>query len=203
MRFIVTGVPVEEIDRSLKPGDLTLIARTKDAYVYENPRALPRVMVVHDYRIADFDELIRRGWPDVDPRRTVLLEHAPAPATPDAAPIPGAAGMPDESTSARESPRAGSMPAAAGYGAARILRYANTEIDVEVAESRSAASRPQRCLHPRWRAEVTMVGRHPRGHCAVPRHCGGAGLHHVHFAEPLRGASTSFGKGRHSVAKRP
>ena len=75
MRFIATGVPVEQIDTSLKPGDLTLIARTKDAYVYENPRALPRVMLLTDWRLADFDELMHNGWPAVDPRQTVLLEE--------------------------------------------------------------------------------------------------------------------------------
>ena len=47
VRLIATGVPVEKIDKALKPGDLDFIARTKDAYVYENPRALPRV---HDGR---------------------------------------------------------------------------------------------------------------------------------------------------------
>ena len=79
VRFIAIGVPVGEIDSSLKPGDLNLIARTRDAYVYENPRALPRVLLAADWRKADFDEMIRSGgWPDVDPRRTVLLEHAPA-----------------------------------------------------------------------------------------------------------------------------
>ena len=77
VRFIATGVPVEEIDTSLKPGDLEFIARTKDAYVYENPRALPRVMLLTDWRLADFDELMRSGWPAVDPRRTVLLKRAP------------------------------------------------------------------------------------------------------------------------------
>ena len=74
VRFIATGVPVEQIDTSLKPGDLNFIARTKDAYVYENPRALPRVMLLTDWRLADFDDLLRNGWPDVDPRRTVLLK---------------------------------------------------------------------------------------------------------------------------------
>ena len=77
VRFIATGVPVERIDTSLKPGDLTLIARTKDAYVYENPRALPRVMLLTDWQLADFEELVRSGWPAVDPRRTVLLKNGP------------------------------------------------------------------------------------------------------------------------------
>src|SRR5262249_45433639 len=74
LRFIATGVPVNEIDTSLRPGDLRLIGRTRDAYVYENPRALPRVLVATDWRLADFAALTERGWPDVDPRRTVLVE---------------------------------------------------------------------------------------------------------------------------------
>jgi hypothetical protein len=78
VRFIATGVPVEEIDSSLKPGDLRLIAQTRDAYIYENPRALPRVTLLTDWRIADFDELMKSGWPAVDPRETVLLKKAPA-----------------------------------------------------------------------------------------------------------------------------
>ena len=74
VRFIASGVPAEQIDSSLQPGDLNLIARTPEAYLYENPRALPRVMLLRDWRLADFDELLRSGWPAVDPRRTVLLK---------------------------------------------------------------------------------------------------------------------------------
>ncbi len=44
LRLIVTGVPAEQMDHKLAPGDIDLIARTSDAYVYENPRALPRVL---------------------------------------------------------------------------------------------------------------------------------------------------------------
>jgi len=36
VRLIATGVPVEQIDKAIKPGDLNFVARTKDAYVYEN-----------------------------------------------------------------------------------------------------------------------------------------------------------------------
>ena len=81
LRFIATGVPAEQIDKTLKPGDLTLIARTRDAYVYENPRALPRVMLVPEARQADLDGILKTGrWPDgFDPRRTVLLDRAPSP----------------------------------------------------------------------------------------------------------------------------
>ena len=79
LRLIATGVPVEQIDKSLKPGDLNFVARTKDAYVYENPRALPRVMLLGDWQVADFAKLIANGWPaDVDPAKTVLLDKAAA-----------------------------------------------------------------------------------------------------------------------------
>jgi hypothetical protein len=128
VRFIATGVPVEEIDSSLKPGDLNFIARTKDAYVYENPRALPRVMLLTDWRLANFDELLRDGWPSVDPHRTVLLRKAPI-------------GF--------------SLTAAAGTsGSARLLRYANTEVVVEVEAPAGGVLLLNDVWHPWWRASV-------------------------------------------------
>ena len=126
VRFIAIGVPVEQIDKSLKPGELELIARTKDAYVYENPRALPRVMLATEWRKADFDAMIRDGgWPDVDPRRTVLLENAPAGA-----------------------------PSAATGGTARILRYQNTDIEIEADAPGSGFVVLNDVWHPWWRASV-------------------------------------------------
>ncbi|MFL5083787.1 MAG: glycosyltransferase family 39 protein [Xanthobacteraceae bacterium] len=129
LRFIVTGFPVGEIDSSLRPGDLDLIARTKDAYVYENPRALPRVMVLSDWRVTDFNALVGGGWPDVDPRRTVLLEHAPA-------------GLPSASS--------GAMP----VNAARIVRYANTDVIVEVDAPAGGILVLNDMWHPWWRAGI-------------------------------------------------
>ncbi len=130
VRFILTGVPVERIDPALRPGDLDMIARTADAYVYENPRALPRVMFVHDYRVVDFEMLIRSGWPAaVDPRRTLLLEHAPA-----------------------HAPAGG-----AGTGTARIVSYANTEVTVDVEAATGGFLLLNDVWHPWWRAEVDSV----------------------------------------------
>jgi hypothetical protein len=128
LRFIATGVPVEEIDSSLKPGDLTPIAQTRDAYVYENPRALPRVMLLTDWRLADFDELLKSGWPAVDPRETVLLKKAPV-------------GF--------------SRSAAVGMGgSARLLHYANTEVVVEVTAPGGGILLLNDVWHPWWRASV-------------------------------------------------
>src|SRR4051794_12179888 len=79
VRPVAPPAPAPRIGTSLKPGDLNFIARTKDAYVYENPRALPRVMLVGDWKLVDFNELTASGWPpDVDPTRTVLLEKGPS-----------------------------------------------------------------------------------------------------------------------------
>jgi hypothetical protein len=130
VRLIATGVPVEQIDSSLKPGDLDFIAHTKDAYVYENPRALPRVMLLMDWRLADFEEVARDGWPGVDPRRIALLQKAPA-------------GF--------------SRGASAGSGSARLLRYANTEVVVEVDAPRGGILLLNDVWHPWWRASVDGV----------------------------------------------
>jgi hypothetical protein len=139
LRLVATGVPVERIDSSLKPGDLIFIARTPDAYVYENPRALPRVFLVNNWQRADVAELIRDGWPDgVDPRRTVLLEQAPA-AQP---PVPEV-----EKTGVRGLP---AQPA----GTARIVQYANTQVTIETASPTAALLVLTDVWHPWWRADV-------------------------------------------------
>jgi hypothetical protein len=126
VRFIAAGVPVEQIDAALKPGDLNFIARTKDAYVYENPRALPRVMLLTDWRLANFEELLQNGWPDVDPHRTVLLKKAPVG-------FPGGAVV---------------------GGSARLLRYANTEVVVEVEAPAGGILLLNDVWQPWWRADI-------------------------------------------------
>jgi hypothetical protein len=126
VRFIAISIPVEQIDGSFRPGDLNLIARTADAYVYENPRALPRVLLATDWRKADFQDLLRHGgWPDVDPRRTVLLE----------APPPG-------------------FVAGASGGSAQIERYGNTEIAIAVDAPSGGILVLNDVWHPWWRAAV-------------------------------------------------
>lgn len=72
---IASGAPIEQIDKSLKPGDLMLLAQTPDAWIYENPRALPRVVFANRSIGVSFEEVLRTGrWPLFDPRDTVLLE---------------------------------------------------------------------------------------------------------------------------------
>ncbi|TMJ01633.1 MAG: hypothetical protein E6G97_15240 [Alphaproteobacteria bacterium] len=128
LRLIAIRMPVEQFDRGLKPGDLNLIARTGDAYVYENPRALPRVMMVGHWTLANFDELTASGWPpDVDPAKTVLLEKAPP------------------------------LPKVDAAGTARLMRYANTEIVVEVDSPSGGMLVLNDVWHPWWRATVGGV----------------------------------------------
>jgi hypothetical protein len=170
VRFIASGVPVEQIDTSLHAGDLKFIAHTEDAYVYENPRALPRVMVVPDYKVADFNDLIRDGWPNIDPRRAVLLERRP-PALARSAPA-----LPAESNE--------------GAGSVRILRYANTEVDIEANAPNGGFVVLNDAWHPWWRAEVdgrpAEILRANVVFRAVPV---SPGMHRVHFTfEPLQGA---------------
>jgi hypothetical protein len=129
LRFIALGVPVEEVDPSLKPGDLNLVARTADGYVYENPHALPRVMLMTHWRTADFDALLAKGWPsNVDPARTVLLKKPP--------------------------PKLRATAVAGSTGTARLVRYANSEVEVEADAPSGGILVLNDVWHPWWRATV-------------------------------------------------
>ena len=127
VRFIASAFPIERIDPDLKSGDLNFIARTKDAYVYENPRALPRVMVARQARKVDFDALAETGeWlAGFDPRETVLLDSADAE---DAKPR---------------------RPASA-----RIDAYQNTQVRISVNAPDGGYLVLNDVWHPWWRVEV-------------------------------------------------
>jgi hypothetical protein len=117
LRWIATGVPAEQIDHSLKPGDLPLVRQTADAYIYENADALPRVLAPGRAIAADFAKInAERGMPDIDYRRFVLLDRAECDAKPE---LKCAADVASASASGAEA------------GSAKILRYDNTLIDVE------------------------------------------------------------------------
>jgi hypothetical protein len=110
LRFIVTGVPVETMDRRLQPGDLKLLARTDDGFIYENPRAIDRVLFATEARAADFSRMLRDGkWPDADLRTTVLLDEA-------------SSGAPRAQASPQPSRRPGQV---------RIVGYRNAEAVLE------------------------------------------------------------------------
>jgi hypothetical protein len=133
LRLIASGVPIQQIDRRLGPGDLRLIARTKDGYIYENPRALPRTLFVSNWQRADFAALVRTGqWPAFDPSQTVLLD-----AEADATALPFA-----------------------GQGAAertvrvRMTHYENTVVEIEVVSDSAGFVILNDVWHPWWRAEV-------------------------------------------------
>ena len=101
LRFIATSAPIEKVDTKLQPGDLPLVAKTADGFIYENTHALPRVLFANSAREANFKDMFSSGaWPDVDFRSTVLLEHA------------------------------ASSPAR-GPGRARIVSYHNTSVALE------------------------------------------------------------------------
>jgi hypothetical protein len=128
LRFIATGVPVEQIDKTLKPGDLVQIARTRDAYVYENPRALPRVLLVEKAERADFGAILASGqWPaGFDPRTTVLLERAPPP-------VPAGPVQP---------------------GSVRIVDYGTTEVALEADSPRGGYVVLNDVWHHWWQVEI-------------------------------------------------
>ena len=127
LRFIATGTPIESIDKRLQGGELPLLARTTDGFIYENPDAFPRVLFATEARAADFTRLLADGvWPAADLRTTVLLEHPP---------------VADASLSRRS-------------GTARILTYRNTEVAVEADSPDGGFLVLNDLWHPWWLAEV-------------------------------------------------
>ena len=125
LRLIVTGAPIESIDTKLEPGELPLVARTSDGYIYENADAFPRVLFATQAKTADFTRMLADGvWPPVDLRSTVLLEHQPA------------------------------VSAPRRQGRARIVSYRNTEVVLEADSPDGGFLVLNDLWHPWWLAEV-------------------------------------------------
>ncbi len=136
LRFVAIGVPIEQVDNRLEPGDLTLVARTADAYIYENPHALPRVLFVSAWKQADFDALVASGtWPPFDPTQTVLLD-----APPD---------IDDAIVKLASHPSPSSR--------VRITRYENTQVVIEVDAAQAGFVVLNDVWHSWWTAEVDGV----------------------------------------------
>jgi hypothetical protein len=132
LRYIACSVPIQQVDRRIQPGDLGLIARTGEAYIYENPRALPRALFVPDWRNADFEELRKSGdWPDFDPKQTVLLDREPDLARPSE----------DDLRLAAKS-------------TVRIRRYENTVVEIDVDAATPGLVLLNDVWHPWWYASV-------------------------------------------------
>lgn len=139
LRLIATGAPIETMDTSLKAGDLPLLAETAEGhFIYENPRALPRVLLVPEARPADLDGILASGhWPPAfDPSQTVLLDRdwsgagkrQVAPVSPTGIVRPG--------------------------GTARIQRYANTEVVIDSESTSDGFVVLNDLWHPWWFAEI-------------------------------------------------
>jgi hypothetical protein len=129
LRYIATSLPLVKLDPAVRPGDFPLLAMTSDGYIYENPRALPRVIFANASLAADFDLILNTGtWPEADLSSTVLL-------TPDDR---AAIGLVPEH----------------GPGTARILTATNTETTIEVDSTRGGFVVLNDVWHPSWTVDV-------------------------------------------------
>jgi hypothetical protein len=169
LRYIATPVPIGQVDYKLHDGDLKLVARTKEGYIYENPRALPRVMFVGGWQMADFDGMKAGGrWPDVDPHQAVLLDSEPADALPEG-------------------------PSTA-QGEVKLGRYQNTEIEIEVTATQAGFVVLNDIWHPWWQAQVDGVDTEILKANVLFRAVQvPAGTHKVRFSfHPIEGALAEF-----------
>jgi hypothetical protein len=149
LRFIATGVPIEQIDPRLEPGDLTLLASYPEGYIYENPRAMPRVLFAVRAQTADFEALLGNGaWPDVDPSETVLLPEASGASARPLAEFSAAPVGTDTWLPARPE------TAPAERTRLHVATYRNTEIVIDVETPDSGYLVLNDPYHPWWFAQV-------------------------------------------------
>jgi hypothetical protein len=133
LRFIASSIPIEQVDERLERGELKFLARTQDAYIYENVDALPRVMFVQHWEHASFEQIMTDGrWPSFDPAQTVLLDGEPE-----------IAGMPNPTGTVEDSP-----------SIVRLSHYENTVVEVEVDAADDGFVLLNDVWHPWWAAEV-------------------------------------------------
>jgi hypothetical protein len=129
LRYIATGVPLQQIDPAAQESDFPLVAKTRDGFIYENPRALPRAVFATSAAPADFDLIMTTGkWPDEDLTATVLLSP--------------------------EDEKASGLIATRGKGAVRIKSYTNTDVVIEVDSTRGGYVVLFDLWHPWWVATL-------------------------------------------------
>jgi hypothetical protein len=127
LRFIAAGAPLATIDGKVRGHELPLIARTGEAYIYENADAFDRVLFASKARAADFAQLLADGtWPDADLTTTVLLQMGSAP-----------------SAAALRRP-----------GTARILSYHNGKVVIDADSPDGGWVVLNDLWHPWWFADV-------------------------------------------------
>ena len=126
VRLIVSRYPLERMDKAFDPNDFTFLGQTKDGYVWENPRALPRVMAPGAALIVDIEQMLAEGnWPQVDFTRTVLLDGEEA-----------------------------GVPLQGPPGEAKIISYRNTEVVVEATSTQGCYLVLNDIWHSWWNAQV-------------------------------------------------
>ena len=165
LRYIASPIPIEQVDHNLSAGDLQLIARTKQGYVYENQHALPRVQFVGGWQFADFQSMKLSGrWPETDPQQAVLLDVEPPVATPEG-PV-------------------------AVQAEVKLVDYRNAQVDIEVTTPAPGFVVLNDIWHPWWKVEVDGVETEIlRANVLFRAVQVPAGTHKVRFSfQPLSGA---------------
>ncbi len=131
LRYVAAGAPLETLDPKLQPGDWQFIGKAGEAWIYENPRALPRVSFATRALPVDFAALLKTGaWPSFDQATTVLL--GPADAT-------------DPGTGAATTDTPASV---------RLITYGHTSIDIEATSSTGGYVVLNDPFHPWWFADI-------------------------------------------------
>jgi len=132
-RFIVAPVGPEELDQRVPVDSMPLVAVHGKVRIYENPLALPRVMLIRRGVVLDAERLMAGGsWPQLDPSAAVILDRKPGEWNRWATRVDGSIGEPEIT----------------------IRRYTTTEIEIEAATPLRAFLVLNELWYPGWEVEV-------------------------------------------------
>lgn len=126
LRYVVSEVPIETIDRDNADNALPLLAKIGKFRIYENKDTLPRVMIVPEAQSLDQAKLVTGGnWPSTDLRHIAFVEPSSLP-----------------------------LPHGGKGGTARITHYENTRVEIEVDAPDGGLLVLNDVFHPWWFATV-------------------------------------------------
>lgn len=131
LRFVVSSVPLEQIDPKATQAAFSFVRRTADGYIYESKQALPRALLVERAIHVRFKDLVKGGrWPaDFDPKTAVLLS-------------PVSIERPTE------------ISHAASLGSVNIKSYRNDKVVLDATLNRDGYLVLHDLWHPWWRATI-------------------------------------------------
>lgn len=155
LRWIATGAPMATMDPRVRADDFRLAYEGDGKWIYENPRALPRVLFVEEAAPANFEQIVALGlWPEFNAERLVLLDQGRVPGRAEQLRVVTSRPSVPASTASPASSARSAFATVPPRGSVRIMDYANTRVEIGVESEAGGYAVLNDLWHPWWRVTV-------------------------------------------------